>query len=125
MAKGLPTTSGAASSPAISSSRKPETLFASIGLRSLPMRGNHASLRVGGKRIGGFCAPTALRVSASIATTSEKASAVSEIVLQPIKEISGTMKLPGSKSLSNRILLLAALSEVSLCILFFVLCLGF
>jgi len=36
-----------------------------------------------------------------------------EIVLQPIKEISGTVKLPGSKSLSNRILLLAALSEVS------------
>ncbi|CAD6337848.1 unnamed protein product [Miscanthus lutarioriparius] len=34
-----------------------------------------------------------------------------EIVLQPIKEISGTVKLPGSKSLSNRILLLAALSE--------------
>ncbi|KAL0397768.1 UNVERIFIED_CONTAM: 3-phosphoshikimate 1-carboxyvinyltransferase, chloroplastic [Sesamum calycinum] len=32
-------------------------------------------------------------------------------VLQPIKEISGTVKLPGSKSLSNRILLLAALSE--------------
>ncbi|KAH7668322.1 3-phosphoshikimate 1-carboxyvinyltransferase protein [Dioscorea alata] len=111
MAKGLPTTSGAAPSPAISSSRKPETLFASIGLRSLPMRGNHAALRVGGKRIGGFCAPTPLRVSASMATTSEKASAVSEIVLQPIKEISGTVWLPGSKSLSNRILLLAALSE--------------
>ncbi|KAI8024441.1 hypothetical protein LOK49_LG03G02530 [Camellia lanceoleosa] len=34
-----------------------------------------------------------------------------EIVLQPIKEISGIVKLPGSKSLSNRILLLAALSE--------------
>ncbi|CAN6479447.1 unnamed protein product [Victoria cruziana] len=34
-----------------------------------------------------------------------------ELVLQPIKEISGTVKLPGSKSLSNRTLLLAALSE--------------
>ncbi|KAI8021786.1 hypothetical protein LOK49_LG03G02524 [Camellia lanceoleosa] len=34
-----------------------------------------------------------------------------EIVLQPIKEISGIVKLSGLKSLSNRILLLAALSE--------------
>jgi 3-phosphoshikimate 1-carboxyvinyltransferase len=32
--------------------------------------------------------------------------------LQHIKDISGTVTLPGSKSLSNRILLLAALSEV-------------
>jgi 3-phosphoshikimate 1-carboxyvinyltransferase len=31
--------------------------------------------------------------------------------VQPIKTISGTVKLPGSKSLSNRILLLAALAE--------------
>lgn len=31
--------------------------------------------------------------------------------LKPIKVISGTVKLPGSKSLSNRILLLAALAE--------------
>nr|AAL65913.1 5-enolpyruvylshikimate-3-phosphate synthase [Orychophragmus violaceus] len=46
-------------------------------------------------------------VTASV-STAEKAS---EIVLQPIKEISGLIKLPGSKSLSNRILLLAALSE--------------
>ncbi|KDP28768.1 hypothetical protein JCGZ_14539 [Jatropha curcas] len=51
-----------------------------------------------------------IRVSASVATA-EKPSTVPEIVLQPIKEISGTVKLPGSKSLSNRILLLAALSE--------------
>ncbi|GKE77703.1 5-enol-pyruvylshikimate-phosphate synthase, partial [Tanacetum coccineum] len=43
--------------------------------------------------------------------TTEKPSTVPEIVLQPIKEISGTVNLPGSKSLSNRILLLAALSE--------------
>lgn len=53
----------------------------------------------------------AVRVSASVATT-EKPSMVPEIVLQPIKEISGSITLPGSKSLSNRILLLAALSEV-------------
>ena len=53
-----------------------------------------------------------LRVSAASAVAAEKPSVVPEIVLQPIKEISGTVKLPGSKSLSNRILLLAALSEV-------------
>lgn len=50
-------------------------------------------------------------VSASVAAA-EKSSALPEIVLQPIKEISGLVKLPGSKSLSNRILLLAALAEV-------------
>lgn len=49
---------------------------------------------------------TAIAVEKPAATTPE------EIVLQPIKEISGTVTLPGSKSLSNRILLLAALSEV-------------
>ncbi|XP_010506470.1 PREDICTED: 3-phosphoshikimate 1-carboxyvinyltransferase, chloroplastic isoform X2 [Camelina sativa] len=48
-----------------------------------------------------------VKVMASF-STAEKAS---EIVLQPIREISGLIKLPGSKSLSNRILLLAALSE--------------
>ncbi|XP_047315645.1 3-phosphoshikimate 1-carboxyvinyltransferase 2-like [Impatiens glandulifera] len=51
------------------------------------------------------------KVSASVSTTAEKPSTAPEIVLQPIKEISGTVRLPGSKSLSNRILLLAALSE--------------
>nr|AXH80377.1 5-enol-pyruvylshikimate-phosphate synthase [Conyza bonariensis]AXH80378.1 5-enol-pyruvylshikimate-phosphate synthase [Conyza bonariensis]AXH80379.1 5-enol-pyruvylshikimate-phosphate synthase [Conyza bonariensis]AXH80380.1 5-enol-pyruvylshikimate-phosphate synthase [Conyza bonariensis]AXH80381.1 5-enol-pyruvylshikimate-phosphate synthase [Conyza bonariensis] len=48
----------------------------------------------------------------SATTTKEKPSkAPEEIVLKPIQEISGTVHLPGSKSLSNRILLLAALSE--------------
>nr|AFA26647.1 EPSPS-like protein [Cirsium setosum] len=51
-----------------------------------------------------------LSISASVAST-DKPSTAPEIVLQPIKEISGTVNLPGSKSLSNRILLLAALSE--------------
>lgn len=54
-----------------------------------------------------------VRVSASVAAA-EKPSTAPEIVLQPIKEISGTVNLPGSKSLSNRILLLAALSEVQM-----------
>lgn len=31
--------------------------------------------------------------------------------MQPIKKIAGVVKLPGSKSLSNRALLLAALAE--------------
>eukprot|EP00897_Mesotaenium_endlicherianum_P000705 jgi/Mesen1/10635/ME000894S10210 len=34
-----------------------------------------------------------------------------QIELQPIRSINGTVKLPGSKSLSNRLLLLAALAE--------------
>ena len=34
-----------------------------------------------------------------------------ELTLQPISKIDGTVKLPGSKSLSNRILLTAALAE--------------
>ncbi len=39
------------------------------------------------------------------------ARAVEELTVQPVKKIEGTVKLPGSKSLSNRILLLAALAE--------------
>jgi 3-phosphoshikimate 1-carboxyvinyltransferase len=52
-----------------------------------------------------------LKASASVAAA-EKPSTAPEIVLEPISEIAGTITLPGSKSLSNRILLLAALSEV-------------
>ncbi|XP_045828400.1 3-phosphoshikimate 1-carboxyvinyltransferase 2 [Trifolium pratense] len=51
-----------------------------------------------------------MKASASVAAA-EKPSTAPEIVLEPISEISGTITLPGSKSLSNRILLLAALSE--------------
>lgn len=52
------------------------------------------------------------RVHASVAPMATgKPSNAPEIVLKPIKEISGTVYLPGSKSLSNRILLLAALAE--------------
>ncbi|KAK1377097.1 3-phosphoshikimate 1-carboxyvinyltransferase [Heracleum sosnowskyi] len=61
--------------------------------------------------VGDYKGGYGLKIAASAATTTEKPSTVPEIVLQPIKEISGTVKLPGSKSLSNRILLLAALSE--------------
>ena len=46
------------------------------------------------------------------AAVAEKVAKVEQITLAPIKSISGKIKLPGSKSLSNRTLLLAALSEV-------------
>nr|UAJ49739.1 5-enolpyruvylshikimate-3 phosphate synthase [Amaranthus palmeri] len=62
------------------------------------------------KRVGGQSSIVP-KIQASVAAAAEKPSSVPEIVLQPIKEISGTVQLPGSKSLSNRILLLAALSE--------------
>ncbi|KAK4353991.1 hypothetical protein RND71_026185 [Anisodus tanguticus] len=54
---------------------------------------------------------TTTRSSSSFRISASSVATTSEIVLQPIKEISGTVKLPGSKSLSNRILLLAALSQ--------------
>lgn len=62
------------------------------------------------ERVGGNSS-VVFRVRASVAAAAEKSSTAPEIVLQPIKEISGTIQLPGSKSLSNRILLLAALSQ--------------
>ncbi|KAJ8632236.1 hypothetical protein MRB53_025572 [Persea americana] len=60
---------------------------------------------------GNSHSPIILRVSASVFTFGKPSTVVEEIVLQPIREISGTVKLPGSKSLSNRFLLLSALSE--------------
>lgn len=50
-------------------------------------------------------------VQAASAAAAEKVSDVTKLVLQPVKQIDGKVKLPGSKSLSNRILLLTALSE--------------
>ncbi|RAL46221.1 hypothetical protein DM860_016654 [Cuscuta australis] len=60
---------------------------------------------------GSIFTATRSPVRASVATAEMLPKAPEEIVLQPITEISGTVKLPGSKSLSNRILLLAALSQ--------------
>lgn len=51
-------------------------------------------------------------VAGAAAAAAPAKAGAEEVVLQPIREISGTVKLPGSKSLSNRILLLAALAEV-------------
>ncbi|OEL33599.1 3-phosphoshikimate 1-carboxyvinyltransferase, chloroplastic [Dichanthelium oligosanthes] len=50
-------------------------------------------------------------VAAAAAAAAPAKAGAEEVVLQPIREISGVVKLPGSKSLSNRILLLSALSE--------------
>lgn len=65
-----------------------------------------------GRRRIGFVSSRIERGVVLAATTVQKPAEVEEIVLQPIKDISGTVNLPGSKSLSNRILLLAALAEV-------------
>ena len=39
------------------------------------------------------------------------ASKIDSLTVEPIKQINGEFDLPGSKSLTNRVLLLAALSE--------------
>lgn len=101
--------------PNVSKPSKPRSTN-SVSLRSqFTSSSNYMSLK---HKNGGLANFTAARnvlgpvkISGSVATT-EKPSTVPEIVIQPIKEISGTIKLPGSKSLSNRILLLSALSEV-------------
>lgn len=81
-----------------------------VSIPSLRLTQKSSSLRCTN---GGFSSSRHVVVRASVAAAPEKPSTVPEIVLQPIKEISGTINLPGSKSLSNRTLLLAALSEVS------------
>ncbi|GLU00455.1 hypothetical protein SLE2022_178240 [Rubroshorea leprosula] len=95
--------------PNVSRSNKPKSLFpVSFGLSSKLKGSWGLVLNENGRRSTVAVRP--FRVSASLATA-EKPSRSSEIVLQPIREISGTVTLPGSKSLSNRVLLLAALSE--------------
>ena len=107
MSKGLE--ANPALTPAhIGGARRPTPVPYSLPFGSVARPGPFGGLRARG--CGRRASP--LRVSASVAVAAEKPSAAPEIVLQPIKEISGTVKLPGSKSLSNRILLLAALSEV-------------
>ncbi|CAG9466681.1 unnamed protein product [Pedinophyceae sp. YPF-701] len=46
-----------------------------------------------------------------VSAAAAPAGSVEKLTLEPIKKIEGHVRLPGSKSLSNRILLLAALSE--------------
>ncbi|XP_008803985.2 3-phosphoshikimate 1-carboxyvinyltransferase 2-like [Phoenix dactylifera] len=99
------------SSSHLAGGRRPTPLTPSLHLRSASKLAGSGSLRIGSNRRSVTFKASPLWVSASVATATEKPSTAPEIVLQPIKEISGTVRLPGSKSLSNRILLLAALSE--------------
>nr|CAD1839444.1 unnamed protein product [Ananas comosus var. bracteatus] len=62
----------------------------SLALRPRSKVGGFGALRIVSN--GGRRAP--LRVSGSVAAAPEKPSTVPEIVLQPIREISGTVKLP-------------------------------
>ncbi|KAF6144565.1 hypothetical protein GIB67_006057 [Kingdonia uniflora] len=92
--------------------QKPKAL-SSVWLRSQSKSLNLGGLKyqqrvVGDSIVSVKGASPSFKVLASVATVPKP---ISEIVLKPIKEISGVVKLPGSKSLSNRILLLAALSE--------------
>jgi len=60
------------------------------------------------RRPGSF--DIALNAAAASSTASDKAE-TETLTVKPIKSLDGTVTLPGSKSLSNRCLLLAALSE--------------
>ncbi|KAI0500228.1 hypothetical protein KFK09_018437 [Dendrobium nobile] len=115
IAKGVSTYPRSSPSPRFSPARRQALLSSSIRLGYVSDRKGFSSFRkVDSRRSHGHVTVSpmrSLRISASVATATEKPSTVPEIVLQPINEISGTVKLPGSKSLSNRILLLAALSE--------------
>lgn len=51
------------------------------------------------------------RVCGKLTRVTAAAAGLEELTVQPIKTIEGHVKLPGSKSLSNRVLLLAALAE--------------
>ena len=58
--------------------------------------------------VNAFMAPSVVRSKVTLAAT---AAAEETLTVTPIKSLDGTVTLPGSKSLSNRCLLLAALSE--------------
>jgi hypothetical protein len=69
----------------------------SLGGLAVPQTGREGRRRQSGRQRG---------IAASVATEEE-------LVIEPIQRIAGTVKLPGSKSLSNRLLLMAALAQVS------------
>ncbi|ERN19289.1 hypothetical protein AMTRI_Chr09g43250 [Amborella trichopoda] len=85
--------------------------FVVVDLAAAPTRRKITSLRLSSPSspLGGLSRRQGIiRVRASALASPSKEE---ELVLEPIKEISGTVNLPGSKSLSNRVLLLAALSQ--------------
>ncbi|KAL5571941.1 hypothetical protein UlMin_021538 [Ulmus minor] len=97
--------------PKVSKPHQPRSLY-SVSLRSQILGSSKSLILNHENRFAGCSTVGRIRVGPVMASASiAEPSTVPEIVLQPIKEISGTIKLPGSKSLSNRILLLAALSE--------------
>lgn len=55
--------------------------------------------------------PRSTKTPVMMSATANKVSADNTLLVDPIKSLDGTVTLPGSKSLSNRCLLLAALSE--------------
>lgn len=88
---------------------QPHALAAPLRTPTTPQAATHASLaaRIAAaaqRRAGSGRRRRAAPVAAAPA-------AVEELTIQPVRVIEGHVKLPGSKSLSNRILLLAALAE--------------
>lgn len=77
----------------------------------LPSVGRAGSARRAGRPRPAPAQQRPLRASASPPSRSARAAAEQQLTLQPVGEISGTVTLPGSKSLSNRVLLLSALAE--------------
>eukprot|EP00887_Chlorella_sp_A99_P005031 scaffold4.g5031.t1 len=78
---------------------------------SLCWLGAPGSLEAAQRSAGTPAAGRVARRAAVAPRAAAAAAAVEELVLQPISSIEGRVKLPGSKSLSNRILLLAALAD--------------
>ena len=60
-----------------------------------------------------FNIPTNKWLESSLQSATAEAATENTLTVKPIKSLDGTVTLPGSKSLSNRCLLLAALSEGS------------
>ncbi|XBI76107.1 hypothetical protein VPH35_069380 [Triticum aestivum] len=101
------TVAASASSSAVSLDRAAAAAAAPAPSRRLRMPAARPARR-GAVRLWG---PRGAAARATSVAAPAAPSGAEEVVLQPIREISGAVQLPGSKSLSNRILLLSALSE--------------
>ncbi|CAI5530456.1 unnamed protein product [Closterium sp. Naga37s-1] len=83
-----------------------QTRFLSRGQRK-----ELAALRVQLRKSAARSVIAAASARPPVAAAAHTAEAVESLKLEPIAQISGTVNLPGSKSLSNRLLLLAALAK--------------
>lgn len=101
-------------------SPSPSSLVASLVIRSVAMERfavftvvalSSLQQAVESFAISRSVAPNSFRPSASRISLNSVASDMETLLVTPIKSLDGTVTLPGSKSLSNRCLLLAALSE--------------